>query len=143
MSPHNPNDPNAVHNPDVAVVSPDAAPAAVAAAPAAPAASPAAPVKEAVASGAVGFAGVFFEKLKEQSFTIMLMCAVVYYQHTLWQNDKEALTKEVDQKEERILQLVEREHTHTLEREKTLQQQRDQFIESIKEQAAACRLNRQ
>lgn len=100
-------------------------------------------MKEAVASGAVGFAGVFFDKLKEQSFTIMLMCGMLYYQHTLWMNEKDALTKEVDQKEERILQLVEREHTHTLEREKLLQQQRDQFIESIKEQAAACRLNRQ
>ena len=100
-------------------------------------------MKEAVATGAVGFAGVFFERLKEQSFTIMLMCGALYYQHTLWMNEKDALTKEVDVKEERILQLVEREHTHTLEREKLLQQQRDQFIESIKEQAAACRLNRQ
>lgn len=136
----NPQDPQ---NSDVAVVSPDAAPAAAAPVPVAPAAAAAAPVKEAVASGAVGFAAVFFDKLKEQSFTIMLMCGMLYYQHTLWMTEKEALTKEVDQKEERILQLVEREHTHTLEREKLLQQQRDQFIESIKEQAAACRLNRQ
>lgn len=108
--------------------------------PAAEASAQPSQVKEAVSSGAVGFAGVFFEKLKEQSFTIMLMCAVVYYQHTLWQEDKVALTKEVDQKEERILQLVEREHSHTLEREKTLVQQRDQFIESLKEQAMMCRM---
>lgn len=99
-------------------------------------------MKEAVQAGSASFVGVFFEKLKEQSFTIMLMCAALYYQHNLWMNEKEALTKEVDVKEERILQLVEREHSHTLEREKLLQQQRDQFIESIKEQAAACRLNR-
>lgn len=136
----NPNDPQ---NHDTAVVSPDAAPVAAAAAPVAAPAAAAAPVKEAVASGAVGFAGVFFDKLKEQSFTIMLMCGMLYYQHTLWMQEKDALTKEVDQKEERVLQLVEREHAHTLEREKLLQQQRDQFIESIKEQAAACRLNRQ
>lgn len=131
----------------VVVVSPDTQavqPAAAAPAAPAPAAAPAAaPVKEAVAAGGASFAGVFFDKLKEQSFTIMLMCAVVYYQHTLWQHDKEALTKEVDQKEERILELVEREHTHTLEREKVLQQQRDAFIESIKEQAAVCRMQRQ
>jgi hypothetical protein len=130
-------------NHDTAVVSPDAVPAAAPAGAVAAPAAPAAPVKEAVQAGGASFVGVFFEKLKEQSFTIMLMCAVVYYQHHLWQTDKDALTKEVDQKEERILQLVEREHTHTLEREKLLQQQRDQFIESIKEQAAACRLNRQ
>lgn len=102
-------------------------------------AAPQAQVKEAVSAGAVGFAGVFFDKLKEQSFTIMLMCGMLYYQHTLWMNDHEALTKEVDQKEERILTLVEREHSHTLEREKLLMTQRDQFIESLKEQAIMCR----
>jgi hypothetical protein len=85
------------------------------------------------------FAGVFFEKLKEQSFTIILMLAVVYYQHHLWQADKDALSKEVDMKEERILQLVEREHAHTLEREAALREKRDQFVEMLKQQAAECR----
>lgn len=86
------------------------------------------------------FTSIFIERLKEQSFTILLMLLVVYYQHHLWQEDKAALTKEVDQKEERILQLVEREHSHTLEREQALIKQRDIFIESIKDQAAACRI---
>jgi hypothetical protein len=85
------------------------------------------------------FSGVFFEKLKEQSFTILLMLAVVYYQHSLWQADKDALSKEVDAKEERILQLVEREHSHTLEREAALREKRDQFVEMLKADAAACR----
>lgn len=85
------------------------------------------------------FTAIFMERLKEQSFTILLMLAVVYYQHTLWQTDKDALSKEVDAKEERILQLVEREHSHTLEREQQLIKQRDQFIESLKDQATACR----
>lgn len=85
------------------------------------------------------FTSIFIERLKEQSFTILIMLAVVYYQHTLWQADKDALTKEVDQKEERILQLVEREHGHTREREDALIKQRDMFIESLKDQATACR----
>jgi hypothetical protein len=85
------------------------------------------------------FTSIFIERLKEQSFTILLMLAVVYYQHTLWQADKDALTKEVDQKEERILELVEREHSHTREREEALIKQRDMFIESLKDQATACR----
>ena len=85
------------------------------------------------------FTAVFMERLKEQSFTILIMLAVVYYQHMLWQADKDALTKEVDVKEERILQLVEREHAHTREREEYLIKQRDQFIESLKDQATACR----
>ena len=108
-------------------------------APAAPA--PAEPKKEESNKEKVGnsFTEVFMARLKEQSFTILLMLAVVYYQHTLWQADKDALTKEVDQKEERILELVEREHSHTREREEALIKQRDMFIESLKDQATACR----
>ena len=108
--------------------------------PNAPAQQPAEDKKQSAKEKAVdSFGGVFFEKLKEQSFTIILMIAVVYYQHTLWQADKDALSKEVDMKEERILQLVEREHSHTLEREAALREKRDQFVEMLKQQAAECR----
>jgi len=85
------------------------------------------------------FTSVFIDRLKEQSFTILIMCGVLYYQHNLWMADKDALSKEVDVKEERILQLVEREHTHTLERESALREKRDQFVEMLKQQAAECR----
>jgi hypothetical protein len=95
--------------------------------------------KAAPAAAPEGLASTFFEKLKEQSFTILVMCGVLYYQHTLWMADKDALTKEVDVKEERILQLVEREHSHTLEREAALREKRDQFVEMLKSEAAACR----
>ena len=78
----------------------------------------------------------FMEKLKEQSFTILVMCAVVYYQHMLWQQDKAMLEKEVDVKEERIIQVVEREHLRSVEREKQLEAQRDQFLELLKQQAS-------
>ena len=82
------------------------------------------------------FTAVFMERLKEQSFTILLMLAVVYYQHTLWQQDKAALEKEVDQKEERILQVVERERDKGIEREKILEAKLDQCVELLKQQAA-------
>lgn len=82
------------------------------------------------------FTAVFMERLKEQSFTILLMLAVVYYQHSLWQADKAALEKEVDQKEERILQVVERERDKGIEREKILEAKLDQFVELLKQQAA-------
>jgi len=107
--------------------------------PNAPAQQPAEEKKSAKEKAVDSFGGVFFEKLKEQSFTIILMIAVVYYQHTLWQADKDALSKEVDMKEERILTLVEREHAHTLEREAALREKRDQFVEMLKQQAAECR----
>ena len=82
------------------------------------------------------FTAIFMERLKEQSFTILLMLAVVYYQHTLWQADKAALEKEVDQKEERILTVVERERDKGIEREKVLEAKLDQFVELLKQQAA-------
>lgn len=104
-----------------------------------PAQQPAQPEKSNKEKVGDSFTAVFMERLKEQSFTILIMLAVVYYQHMLWQADKDALTKEVDVKEERILQLVEREHAHTREREEYLIKQRDQFIESLKDQATACR----
>ena len=95
--------------------------------------------KSSVAAMPEGFASTFMDKLKEQSFTILIMCAVLYYQHHLWMADKDALSKEVDMKEERILTLVEREHSHTLERESALREKRDQFVEMLKQQAAECR----
>lgn len=104
----------------------------------APAPAPKAEEKK-PAAAPEGLASTFFEKLKEQSFTIIVMCGVLYYQHTLWMADKDALSKEVDVKEERILQLVEREHAHTLEREAALREKRDQFVEMLKADAAACR----
>ena len=110
--------------------------------PNAPAQPPAEEKKSVKEKAAESFSGVFFEKLKEQSFTILIMLAVVYYQHTLWQADKDALSKEVDAKEERILMLVEREHSHTLEREAALREKRDQFVEMLKQQAAECRAAR-
>jgi hypothetical protein len=102
-----------------------------------PAAAPEAP-KERSNKEKVGdsFTAIFMERLKEQSFTILLMLAVVYYQHSLWQADKDALTKEVDVKEERILQVVERERDKGIEREKILEAKLDQFVELLKQQAA-------
>ncbi len=109
-----------------------------------PAPQPAAPAADKSNKEKVNdsFTSVFIDRLKEQSFTILIMLGVLYYQHTLWMADKDALTKEVDVKEERILQLVEREHSHTLEREAALREKRDQFVEMLKQQAAECRAAR-
>lgn len=82
------------------------------------------------------FTTIFIDKLKEQSFTILIMLAVLYYQHNLWMADHEALDKEVDRKEERILEVVEREHTRSIDREKVLEAKIDQFVELLKQQAA-------
>lgn len=85
------------------------------------------------------FTSVFMDRLKEQSFTILIMLGVLYYQHNLWMNERTELIKEVDAKEERILALSEREHADTKAREAALREKRDQFVEMLKDQAAGCR----
>jgi hypothetical protein len=97
---------------------------------------PAAPVEASVSEQAMGAVGVFFGKLKEQSFTIMLMVGIVYYQHAAWQNDKQEMMKEIHAKEALIFDLYNQERTRLLEREKALREQRDEFIAVLKEQAA-------
>lgn len=79
---------------------------------------------------------IFFSKLKEQSFTVVLMIAIVYYQHTAWQNDREDMMREIHAKEAQIMALMEKERERLIEREKALRDQRDQFVEMLKEEAA-------
>jgi hypothetical protein len=79
---------------------------------------------------------IFLNKLKEQSFTVVLMVAIVYYQHAAWQADKAEYLKEIHSKDDRIMALIDREHDRLIEREKHLIQQRDEFISILKEQAA-------
>ena len=82
----------------------------------------------------------FLGKLKEQSFSILVMVAVVYYQHTLWQVDRARLELDLQRKGAQVDAMVEAERTRLVEREKYLITQRDQFIDMLKEQAAVCRL---
>ena len=100
--------------------------------------APQQPPEEKPKSEASGFVGVFMDRLKEQGFTVMLMCGILYYQHQLWQNERTELIKEIDAKEERIIALVEREHSDTKARENALREKRDQFVEMLKEQAMRC-----
>lgn len=85
-------------------------------------------------------AGSFVAKLREQSFTILVMVAVVYYQHTLWQADRARLELDLQRKGAQVDAMVEAERTRLVEREKYLITQRDAFIDMLKEQAAVCRL---
>jgi hypothetical protein len=94
------------------------------------------------ASATTGPADTFLSKLKEQSFSILAMVAVVYYQHTLWQADRSRLELELQRKGAQLDAVVEAERTRLVEREKYLIGQRDQFIDMLKEQAALCRARR-
>ena len=84
-----------------------------------------------------GFFDVFMTKLKEQSFVIILMLGVIYYQNRLmeervgfWQNqyeEKEAYIKKTTESDKQIL----------LDRINYLQDQRDKFVESTIEEEKA------
>jgi low affinity Fe/Cu permease len=76
----------------------------------------------------------FLEKLKEQSFTIILLVGIMYYQNTLFTQQMNEYKKMIQQKEELILKLTEEERIRLIEREKYLIEQRDGFIQDLREE---------
>jgi len=78
---------------------------------------------------AQGFADVFLNKLKEQSFVIMLMLGVIYYQHRLMEERVAFWQTQYEEKEADIKQLVTEERKTLLDRIEYLQTQRDKYVE--------------
>jgi hypothetical protein len=77
--------------------------------------------------------GTFLEKLKQQSFTIILMMAGLYYQNMIFKEQLDRYTTLVNQKQEYIDKIVDDERQRFIAREQYLMQQRDSFIEMLKE----------
>lgn len=73
----------------------------------------------------------FFNKLKEQSFTIILLVGILYYQNVNFKSQLEEYKKMIDEKENLILKLTEDERQRLMEREKYLREQRDEFVEDL------------
>ena len=77
-----------------------------------------------------GFTDTFFSKLKEQSFTIVLMVGIIWYQGKMmeervayWQKlyeEQKAYIQQTDKEDKQIL----------LDRIEYLQQQRDKYVEA-------------
>jgi hypothetical protein len=74
---------------------------------------------------------VFFNKLKEQSFTIILLVGILYYQNVNFNNQINEYKKMIDEKETLVLKLTEDERSRLLERTKYLQEQRDKYVEEL------------
>ena len=74
----------------------------------------------------------FLSKLKEQSFTIILMLAGLYYQNMIFKDELERYTTLVNQKQQYIDKIVEDERQRFIAREQYLMQQRDEFIDMLK-----------
>lgn len=76
-----------------------------------------------------GFADVFLSKLKEQSFVIILMLGVIYYQHRLMEERVSFWQKQYEEKEAYIEQTTASDKEILLDRIKYLQDQRDQYAQ--------------
>jgi len=79
------------------------------------------------------FANVFLNKLKEQSFTIIILVGIMYYQNTLFTSQMNEYKVMIKEKETLILKLTDDERNRLLEREKYLMNQRDEFIKDLKQ----------
>lgn len=74
---------------------------------------------------------VFFSKLKEQSFTIVLLIGIMYYQNNMFQKQLEEYKKMITDKEQLILKLTDDERQRSIERTKYLMEQRDKYVEEL------------
>jgi len=75
----------------------------------------------------------FLDKLKEQSFTIILMIGGLYYQNQMFQQQLERYDANVKEKQEYIDKIVDAERERMIAREAYLMKQRDEFIQILKE----------
>lgn len=76
---------------------------------------------------------VFLTKLKEQSFTIVLLLGIMYYQNMVFTSQMNEYKEMIKEKEQLVLKLTEDERQRLIEREKYLINQRDEFILELKE----------
>lgn len=79
------------------------------------------------------FSDTFFSKLKEQSFTIIILVGIMFYQNMLFTDQMREYKEIIDEKEKLVLKLTEEERIRLIEREKYLIQQRDGFIQDLRE----------
>ncbi len=81
------------------------------------------------------FGDTFLSKLKEQSFTIIILVGIMWYQNSLFTTQMKEYRQLIDEKEKLVLKLTEEERQRLIEREKYLMNQRDEFLEDLKARA--------
>jgi len=80
---------------------------------------------------AKGFADTFLSKLKEQSFTILIMVGVIWYQGVMMEERVAYWQKMYEAKEAYIQQTSKEDKTILLDRINYLQEQRDKYVEDL------------
>jgi hypothetical protein len=78
-------------------------------------------------------ASTFIDKLKDQSFSIILMIGGLYYQNQIFESEIKRYDTVVKEKQEYINMIVDAERERMIAREKYLMEQRDEFINMLKE----------
>lgn len=78
-----------------------------------------------------GFADTFFTKLKEQSFTIILLVGILYYQNMTFNRELEEYKKMINDKETIILKLTDEERQRLIQRCEYLMEQRDKYVDEL------------
>jgi len=81
-----------------------------------------------------GFFEVFLSKLKEQSFVIILMLGVIYYQHRLMEERVAFWQEQYEKKDAYIEQTVKDDKAAALGRIEYLQTQRDKYVDEALEE---------
>jgi hypothetical protein len=82
-------------------------------------------------SASNGFTEVFFGKLKEQSFTIILMVGMLIYQNKVFNDQLTRYEKILDDKQKYIDKLIEEQRQRSVSREQYLTQQRDSYVDDL------------
>jgi len=78
-----------------------------------------------------GFADTFLSKLKEQSFTIIIMVGIIWYQGKMMEERVAYWQKLYEEKEAYITQTAKDDKQILLERIEYLQEQRDKYVEDL------------
>lgn len=78
-----------------------------------------------------GVTDTFFNKLKEQSFTIILLVGILWYQNNTYTANLEEYKLMIKAKEELVLKLTDDERQRLIERSKYLMDQRDKYVEEL------------
>ena len=78
-----------------------------------------------------GFMDTFFSKLKEQSFTIILLVGMLYYQNMIFNQEIGRYKAVIDTKQLYIDDMIKEVKERMLKREEYLTQQRDIYVQDL------------
>lgn len=78
-----------------------------------------------------GFTDTFFNKLKEQSFTIILLVGILWYQNNTYKTNLSEYEDMIKDKDAIILKQTNDERQRLIDRMSYLQDQRDKYVEEL------------